>query len=74
MLVFQLKHFLSRCGNALKDLFFSKHTLHNMCGIPIKELLQHKQIYQPGAGRKVGVKEMCMHSIVIMITDMALTS
>ena len=24
-------------------------------GIPIKELLHHKQLYQPGAGRKVGV-------------------
>ena len=37
-----------------------KHMLHTMCGIPIKELLSHKHIYQPGAERKVRVSEMCM--------------
>ena len=37
-----------------------KHMLHTMCGIPIKELLSHKHIYEPGAEKKVRVSEMCM--------------
>ena len=44
-----------RCGDALKELFFTPFLQHMIRGISMQELLGHKAIYQPGVARKVCV-------------------
>lgn len=48
-------HIYSRCGGALKELYFVPLVQHMVRGISMQELLGHKAIYQPGVARKVCV-------------------
>ena len=43
----------SRCGNGTKEFFFSPCMQHLMCGIPMMELNQDRDIYKVGAPQKV---------------------
>ena len=48
--------FLFRCGAALHKLLDSPEVVHFLYGTPYRDILSHKEIYQPGTLRKVIAK------------------